>query len=104
MTSENDELAWQKANIPRSGGYHDLGQLHDMLFTGLPDYRGKRGFNARKLAKDMQVSYQAIYKWFERETIPANRVQRVIELSESSQHRPDDFVPLARDKFWKFLA
>ncbi|RID91840.1 hypothetical protein D2N39_11420 [Gemmobacter lutimaris] len=82
----------------------DLGQLHALLRRGLPDFTHDGIFEAKRFARTIGVSYQAIYKWFDRERISPNRVARIIELSEETTEWPEGFVPLKRDDFWPFMG
>lgn len=102
MTTTNSTLA-PKLGSGRNAST-DLGNLHDLLMRGLPDYNGDRGFDVRRLAADLNVSYQAVYKWFARESIAPSRIVQIVEMSEQSLNGDDNFTPLSRDDFWKFMS
>lgn len=40
--------------------------LYDVFYANLPQYRGKGEgkIDARKLSRDLNISFQALYKWF----------------------------------------
>lgn len=86
----------------------DLGKLHALVSAGLPDFWNRDNLlDVRKLADEIDVSFQAIYSWFERESISAKRVDQVIYLSQktSRANRPKaPWKPLCRDDFWEFLG
>jgi hypothetical protein len=86
------------------GGHANLGKLHDLLVKGLPDYKYEGGFNAKGVAGDLGISPQAIYKWFERESISPNRIKQLVSLSEKTLNRGENFVALKRDDFWPFIS
>lgn len=59
-----------------------LGDLHDLLDEKMPHIRTRLGFfSVEKLASKLAVSPQAIYNWFSREKVPANRVEDLIKIS-----------------------
>lgn len=83
----------------------DLGKLHKLLAKGLPDLVTEAGiFDVERLAKHFGISFQAVYKWFEREQIPAKRVMPVVLLSKNQKNIGAKFKPLVRDDFWEFMS
>lgn len=61
----------------------DLGPLYALLLRGLPDWTDEWGrLRTHDLAKYLGISYQALYKSFERERIAPKRVKALIRLSE----------------------
>lgn len=75
-----------------------LGDLYDVLDDALPGYRTDLGhLSVRKLANALGVSTQAVYKWFNKEALPKDKVNPLIELSGSGSRSKgltlDDLVP-----------
>lgn len=103
--SKTDLVALTEGNRkePR-GGQAGLGELYDLLVRGLPDYQTSRGFEVRRLAADLDVSYQALYKWFQRESISPRRIMKLVELSHNSKRKLYGFIPLEFDDFWPFMS
>lgn len=59
-----------------------LGELYDLLDTAFPTYRTRLGFlNVKSLGEDIEISSQAIYRWFAEDRVPARNVQKLIKLS-----------------------
>jgi hypothetical protein len=82
-----------------------LGPLHVLLTKGLPDLVDEGGvLDTRKLAVLVGISYQALYKWFERNQVPSKRIGILINLSKKQKKVKEGFSPLVRDDFWEFLA
>ena len=83
----------------------DLGSLNKLLIRGLPDWLDADGvLLTYDLAKHLNVSYQAAYKWFERNRIPPKRIPALVKLSAESKSRPEGFEPLSADDFMGFLG
>lgn len=92
----------------------ELGKLHAILVEGLPDYLDENGgLNVRKVSAKIGISFQAMYKWFDREQISAKRIKAIVQLSENTQNRPKpklvngkkvSWQPLQHDDFWEFMA
>ncbi len=62
----------------------DLGPLHALVARGLPDWIDSQGrLRTHDLAKYLGISYQALYKSFERKRIAPKRVKALILLSEN---------------------
>lgn len=89
------------------------GRLHSLLKEGLPDFVEDDLFDVRSLARKVGVSFQAMYKWFDNELIPAKRIEMMIYLSENTRKRPRpklvdgkkvSWSPLRREDFWEFLS
>lgn len=93
-----------KRNKTRRTEY--LGGLHKLLTRGIPDLVDAAGvLDTRVLAKEVGVSYQAVYKWFERNQVPSKRIKTLIRLSKSTKKKPrTDWTPITRDDFWEFLS
>lgn len=117
MTTQHLDLGFDLDKYPKpkrrkAVQQKDLGKLHALLLRGLPDFVDEDGLlDVRKLSTKVGISYQAIYKWFEREQIGAKRINRIVELSQSTKKRPKPTVvngkkvswsPLQRDDFWEF--
>lgn len=83
----------------------DLGKLNNLLIRGLPDWLDSEGvLRTYDLAEYLGVSYQAAYKWFDRDRIPPKRIPALLKLSAESKVRPEDFRPLTADDFMGFLG
>ena len=82
--TDEEILGIDTSNYPARGRRgENLGKLHSLLQKGFPDHRNADGtFAAKRLAKDLGVSYQAVYKWFERERIAPKRIVKIVELSK----------------------
>lgn len=111
MTNEDDMLGIapgkypakkKKKNVRRESS---MGGLYDLLKRGLPDYVDDGKLLVKPLAERLGISYQAMYKWFERNTISPARIDDVVSLSnESAEKMYSEFVPLCRDDFWPFMG
>lgn len=90
-----------------------LGGLHELLIRGLPDFVEDGVLNVKsKLAPRIGISYQAVYKWFDRDRISPKRVETLVYLSENSKKKPatmvvdgkkEPWAPLKKEDFWKFM-
>lgn len=70
----------------------DLGPLHALLTRGLPDWMDAKGFlRTHALAAYLGISYQALYKIFDRNRISPKRVKALVLLSEGKLTL-DDFA------------
>ena len=70
----------------------DLGPLHALLLKGLPDWVDQNGLlRTYDLAKYLGISYQALYKIFDRNKIAPKRVKALVHLSEGALTL-DDFA------------
>lgn len=80
--------------------------LEEVLFRGLPHYRkewkNELILDCYKIAADLDVSYQAFYKWLERNKFPGKRANQVIELSQ--KHVARGFVALTKNELWDFIS
>ncbi len=82
-----------------------LGKLHELLTKGLPDFVDDAGIlDTKKVADLLGISFQALYKWFERDQIPAKRIAVIVTLSKKQKKKGESFSPLVRDDFWEFLS
>lgn len=60
-----------------------LGALYDVLDEAFPGYRTQLGhLSVRQLAIELGVSTQAVYKWFDKESLARNKVKPLIDLSK----------------------
>lgn len=83
----------------------DLGKLNTLLIRGLPDWLDEDGIlRTYDLAKYLGVSYQAAYKWWDRNRIPPKRIPALVKLSAESKNRAEGFQPLTTDEFLEFLG
>lgn len=70
----------------------NLGPLHALILKGLPDWVDEKGFlRTYDLATYLGISYQALYKIFERKKISPKRVKALVVLS-SGKMTLDDFA------------
>lgn len=75
-----------------------LGPLHELIKRGLPDWIDSNGFlRVYDLASYLGISYQALYKIFERNRIPPKRAKALIHLSK------DNPQPLTYEDFTEFM-
>lgn len=81
-----------------------LGPLHTMLRKGLPDYEVDGVFDVKTFAHGLNRSYQAVYRWFTKDSFPPKLIDTVIGMSNASKRKPEGFKPLVRDDFWPFIA
>lgn len=103
MDLANHEIDRPEPKQPRKA--KDLGKLNNLLIRGLPDWLDDDGIlRTYDLAKYLGVSYQAAYKWFDRNRIPPKRIPALLKLSAESKARPEDFQPLTADDFMGFLG
>lgn len=105
-------------NRPKTAAeLNNLGELHALMKRGLPEYIDKNGFlDARKLAIEMQITYQALYAIFRRGTIQRRRIETACFLSEKTKKKNRPAVmtdkdgkevpwrPLVLDDFWPFMG
>ena len=94
----------------------DLGPLHEVLKRGLPGFVDENGvLDVRAIAKEMGISYQAVYLMFTRGSISKKRINAVCYLSKKTKpsQRPKTVVvdgketpwkPLVLDDFWPFMG
>lgn len=83
-----------------------LGGLHKLLTRGLPDLVDDQGIlDVKRLSDHLGISFQAVYKFFEKDRIPTKRIATVLALSKSQKKKvPVGFKPLVRDDFWEFIS
>lgn len=82
-----------------------LGELNALLIRGLPDWVNDGGMlRTYDLAEAIGISYQAMYKIFSREKIPAKRIGALVKLSAETKNRPEDFQALTYEDFAEFLG
>lgn len=85
------------------GKTRDLGPLHNMLARGLPDWcDGAGNIMSRSLASHLGISYQALYKIYHRNRMPANHIKTLIALSAKT--RSPSHKCLAYEDFAAFLG
>lgn len=83
----------------------DLGSLNKLLIRGLPDWLDADGvLLTYDLAQHLNISYQALYKIYERNRIPPKRIPALVKLSAESKARPEGFEPLTAADFMEFLG
>ena len=69
-------------------------QLYRTLYLKLPNHRGDRHrmrLSGKKIADDLNVSYQTVYKWFDKDKLPAKHVKGLIAL-DGSKLSPEDLL------------
>lgn len=82
-----------------------LGPLHELLIRGLPDYVENGTLDVKgKLAPHFAISYQAIYKWFERGRVSARRMHDLINMSEASKNAPETMIVEGKEVPWAPLT
>ena len=80
-------------NTPRYRKLAELGPIHDLLLSCSPnDEKGEKSITT--LAKALELTHTAIYKWIENNKIPAKWAQRMVELSNGA---------VTLDDFHKFV-
>lgn len=82
-----------------------LGPLYDLLKGGLPQYVNNGSLMVKRIAPKLGISYQAMYGWFERNTVSPARIDDLVALSKEAEDKMySDFKPLCRDDFWPFMG
>lgn len=69
--------------------------LYKTLYAGLPKHQSAHRQNVldvRKVATDLKISFQAIYRWFERGRVPPHQVKHLMNLPGSTLTK-DDLIP-----------
>lgn len=103
MDLENYEKECPAPKQPRK--VKDLGKLNSLLIRGLPDWLDEDGIlRTYDLAQHLGVSYQALYKIYERNRIPPKRIPALVKLSAESKAQVEGFEPLTADDFLEFLG
>lgn len=103
MTTENDLLGAQTPIGKRARKVRDLGPLHALLIRGLPDWVEADGMlRTYDLSRHLGITYQALYKIFERDRIAPKRITAIIRLSEATKSS-GEFTPLTYQDFLDFL-
>ena len=98
-TTEHDRYPAKKARKSKH-----LGQLNSLLIRGLPDWVNEEGvLRTYDLAETLNVSYQAAYKWWDRNRLPARRIAALVRLSNETTNRPEGFQPLTFEDFAEFI-
>ena len=70
-------------NTPRYRKLAELGPIHDLLLSCSPDdEKGEKSITT--LAKALDLTHTAIYKWIENKKIPAKWAQQMVELSKGA--------------------
>lgn len=98
----------------------DLGPLHDLLKRGLPGFVDENDvLDVRAIAKEMGISYQAVYLMFARGSISKKRINGVCHLSKKTKpslrpktmtvvvdgvEKETPWKPLVLDDFWPFMG
>jgi len=65
---------------------HDT-PLYRALYRGLPNHRSERfptQLDCYKIARELNISHQAVYKWLGSGELPAKRVKQLIALDGST--------------------
>lgn len=62
----------------------NLGPLHQLLTEKLPDLIDENGevCDLHRLAKELALTYQGVYKWTSQDRLPFKQVKRIISLSQ----------------------
>lgn len=105
MTEELEPIDTGKYPKKRARKARNLGKLHARLILGLPDWVDEDGLlRVYDLARYLNVSYQAIYKWLSRERISGKRINALVFLSEQTENPPEGFEPLTHKSMTEFLG
>ena len=74
-------------------------RLYAALHEGLPGHRSwtPNVLNVRKLAEDLAMSFQSIYRWFDRGRLPQHQFKRLVALERSTLTR-DILIPFVVDE------
>lgn len=121
MTTEIDDILGTSDNgrplpIRRPKTRANLGRLHDLLTDKLPDLIGAGDVcDLHKVAKEMAMTYQGVYKWCSQERLPFKQVKRLVALShrqkcnnltEAQVQRYADkpFEPATEADFHQFIS
>lgn len=62
-------------------------QLYKLLHEGLPEHRSHTNegvLDCRKLGDDLGISDKAIYRWFDRQSVPPKKVKALMALPGST--------------------
>ena len=67
-------------------GKQEFGELHKLLKTTFPEYRTARDnvFDVKRLAGDLDMTAEAIYKWLRNDTLPAKRARQIVEIANKA--------------------
>ena len=93
----------------------EIGPLRKLLTRGLPEYCVDGVLDVNRLSDTLGISYQAMYKWFDRDMISVKRITEICALSKATKpaNRPDMMViddedvrwtPLEPNDFWAFMG
>ena len=121
MTHDIDEMLGASGdgrpkNVRRPKTRANLGKLHNLLTAKLPDFIGPGDVcDLHKLAKELAMTYQGVYKWTSKEELPFKQVKRLIALSQrqklanltASQKEFFDehpFEPATEADFYPFIS
>lgn len=70
-------------NTPRYRKLAELGPIHDLLLSCSPnDEKGEKSITT--LAKALELTHTAIYKWIENKKIPAKWARKMVTLSNGA--------------------
>lgn len=70
-------------NSPRYRKLAELGPIHDLLLSCSPnDEKGEKSITT--LAKALDLTHTAIYKWIENKKIPAKWARKMVTLSNGA--------------------
>lgn len=87
--------------------------LHATLESGLPDlcfpeskFRGGRfigHLNIKAVGAALGVTHQSVHHYFKQGKLKRDHIEKILELSAASEHRPKGFEPLTREELWAFV-
>lgn len=85
------------------------GPLHDILSAGLPDLCNKKTglISPGKLAKALNITKQAVHKWFHPSRpnrVPAGKIQTLVKLSADQARSDSSYKPLTADRLLPYVA
>lgn len=121
MTTDIDELIGTNDDgrpkaIRRAKTRANLGPLHDLLTEKLPDFIGAGDVcDLHKLAKELAMTYQGVYKWCSLGRLPFKQVKRLVALSQrqklgkltaeqQTRYEAKPFEPATEADFHEFIA
>jgi transposase-like protein len=77
----------------------EFGDLHKLLKRIFPEHRTARDnvFDVKRLASELGMTAEAIYKWLRQDSLPPKRARQLVELANAGLKKPvveiEDFLP-----------
>jgi len=77
---------------------HSLGPLYDVVARAFPRHRTDTNiFDVRRLADDLEMTFEGVYKWFRLNKLSARAAVRLIRLAKRNR------LTLTLDRLLKFI-